>query len=97
MNNYDGDWEHRLGQFEISENNQKYILVIGYLKKSNNEASNGIYLRLWDYDENFIAGSWVANLGHKGENIHFLQRISLELLNECIEIAKRAEQMKYFI
>lgn len=95
------NWGMLLGEVEITDDDKKYILKVGYVKQYRmkmdmRDAHKILYIRLWDIIGNFMGAAWLPHLGSGNITLSTLDRLPKSLIDKCIYQAKRFEKLRVF-
>ena len=96
------NWKYKIGEIKITDaqNNLSYSLAIGLVNRVNKEVGKKLYIRVFDFDNDFIFGAWVDDIEKEiswsAKKSIEEKRLSSEVLKQCIDYAKRIETMKVF-
>jgi hypothetical protein len=101
MRNFDRDsnWTLRLGEVEIYDQENKYILVIGYVNGLGPAVNDpSIYVRLYNNSNQFIFGKWLNGLraGYETSITGELFILSTALYEKIKKQTNRLEALKVF-
>jgi len=83
------DWTVLLGETTIQYDNKQYILLVGFPVSSAVE----LYARLYDYQEEFIGGSFIDQLNDPSAS---LNKLPPKLRAIITEQARRMEKLGAF-
>lgn len=91
-------WNILLGEVKIvdQKTDRQYTLIVGYLddRDDRDDRANtdldyqGLYIRLWDPNDVFVAGSWVLLIEHNIDDSYF-GSVPKHVLDKCLEAARR--------
>ena len=85
------DWLFYIGEQNIIFNNQKFIILVGYVGMTTE-----LYIRIFDKERKFIMGDWAHLIMYRDWYGKEDAPINKEIIELCIVEAKVLEELKIF-